>query len=77
MADTIITIPLDETTATAYHTASAEDQRKIQLLFRVLLREYTAPSNLSLRELMDDIGARAEAHGLTPAILDQLLHDDE
>jgi hypothetical protein len=77
MTDTLITIPLDKTTAAAYHTASAEDQRKIQLLFRVLLREYTAPSNLSLRELMDDIGTKAEARGLTPFILEQLLNHDE
>jgi hypothetical protein len=77
MADTLITIPLDEASADAYATASAEDQRKIQLLFRILLREYTAPSNLSLRELMDDIGGQAEARGLTPAILERLLHDDE
>jgi hypothetical protein len=77
MTDRMITIPLDEKTATAYHTASAEDQRKIQLLFRVLLREYTAPSNLSLRELMDDIGTKAEAQGLTPTILEQLLNDGE
>jgi hypothetical protein len=77
MTDTTITIPLDAASAVAYHTASAEDQRKIQLLFRVLLREYTAPSNLSLRELMDDIGAQAEARGLTPDILERLLNDDQ
>ena len=77
MADTIITLPLDAATATVYNTASSEDQRKIQLLFRVLLREYTAPSNVSLRELMDDISAKAEARGLTPEILEQLLHGDD
>jgi hypothetical protein len=76
MPDTLITIPLDEPTAAAYQMASAEDQRKIHLLFRVLLREYTAPSHLSLRELMNDIGAKAEARGLTPAILEHLLNDD-
>jgi hypothetical protein len=73
----MITIPLDAATAAAYHTASAEDQRKIQLLFRVLLREYTAPSSLSLRELMDDIGTKATERGLTSEILERLLHDDE
>ena len=77
MADTLITLPLDVATAAAYHTASSEDQRKIQLLFRVLLREYTAPSNVSLRDLMDDMSAKAEARGLTAEILDQLLHDDD
>jgi hypothetical protein len=77
MTNTTITIPLDEASATAYNTASAEDQRKIQLLFRVLLREFTAPANLSLRELMDDIGAQAEGRGLTPDILERLLSDDQ
>jgi hypothetical protein len=77
MTDTMITIPLDEATAAAYTTASVEDQRKLQLLFRVLLREYTAPAHLSLRELMDDIGAKAKARGLTPALLERLLNDDE
>ncbi len=77
MTDTTITIPLDEASAAAYNTASAEDQRKIQLLFRVLLREYTAPPNLSLRELMDDTGAQVEARGLTPDILERLLNDDQ
>jgi hypothetical protein len=77
MTDTPIMIPLDETTAAAYYTVSAEDQRKIQLLFRVILREYTEPSNMPLRELMDDIGTNAEERGLTPAMLEQLLNDDE
>ena len=76
MTDTTITLPLDAATAAAYTTASSDDQRKIQLLFQLLVREYTAPANLSLRELMDDISIKAEARGLTPEILEQLLHDD-
>ena len=77
MADTMIALPLDAATAATYNMASSEDQQKIQLLFRILLREYTAPSNLSLQELMDDISAKAEMRGLTPEILEQLLHDDD
>ncbi len=76
MTDTVITLSLDEATAAAYNTASPNDQQKIQLLFRVLLREYTAQSSLSLQELMDDIGAKATARGLTPAILEHLLNDN-
>lgn len=77
MADATITIPLDEATAAAYQAAAVEDQQKITVLFRVLLREYIAPSHLSLRDLMDRIGAEAEARGLTPEILEQLLSDGD
>ncbi len=76
MVDTTITIPVDADTARAYQVASAEDQRKIQLLLRLRLRELTSLPNVSLRELMDEIGAQAEARGLTPDILETLLQDD-
>lgn len=76
MVDTTITIPVDADTARAYQAASAEDQRKIQLLLRLRLRELTSLPNVSLRELMDEIGAQAEARGLTPDILETLLQDD-
>jgi HEPN domain-containing protein len=76
MADTTITIALDEATAEAYHMASTIEQQKMQLLLRVLLREFATSSTLSLRELMDDIGEKAVARGLTPDILEQLLHDE-
>ncbi|HMP06901.1 MAG TPA: hypothetical protein PJ982_11160 [Lacipirellulaceae bacterium] len=75
--DTTITLPLDAATADAYSRASSADQQKIQLLFRVLLREYIAPSHISLKELMNDISDKAQARGLTPEILKELLHDDE
>ena len=75
--DTTITLPLDAATAAAYSRASSADQQKIQLLFRVLLREYIAPSNMSLKELMNDISDKAQARGLTPEVLEELLRDDE
>jgi HEPN domain-containing protein len=77
MADTTITIALDEATAEAYNMASTIEQQKMQMLLRVLLREFATSSTLSLRELMDDIGEKAVARGLTPDILEQLLHDVE
>lgn len=68
---------------TGYHTVmstgmhmGAHHQMPLRLLFRVLLHEYMAPSNLSLRDLMDEIGSNAAARGLTPALLEQLLNDD-
>jgi hypothetical protein len=77
MTDTMITIPVDADTARAYQAASLEEQQKIQVLLRLRLRELTSMPNVSLRDLMDEIGTQAEARGLTPEILESLLHDDE
>lgn len=76
MQEAIITVPVDAETARAYHTASADDQRKIQLLLRLRLRELTELPLNSLAEIMDDIGAKAEARGLTPEILGAILCDE-
>jgi hypothetical protein len=77
MADTTITVTLDQATAEAYSLATPSDQAKMQLLFRLLLREYTSASSLPLSQVMDRISEEAEQRGLTPAILEQLLRDDE
>ena len=76
MPETVITIPVDAETAGAYHTASPDDQKKIQLLLRLGLRELAELPTDSIVEIMDDIGAKAEARGLTPEILEALLHDE-
>lgn len=73
MADTEITIPVDAETARVYQAASAEDQKKIRLLLRLRLRELADMPRSSLREIMDEIGAKAELRGLTPEILETLL----
>ena len=76
MADIVITIPVDDATARIYRTASAEDQKKIQLLLRLRLRELAEMPSGSLRAIMDMIGAKAEERGLTPDILETLLSDE-
>jgi len=75
MSETVITIPIDAETARVYHTASPNDQKKIQLMLRLRLRELAELPTGSLVEIMDEIGAKAEARGLTPEILEALLHD--
>jgi hypothetical protein len=77
MSDTTITVTLDPTTAAAYHTASTEEQQKIQLLVRLFVQEFTTATPQTLREIMDAIGAKALQRGLTPEMLEQLLTDDE
>jgi hypothetical protein len=77
MADTTITVTLDEATAAVYNTASPEAQAKMQLFLRLLLREYATSTTMPLRQLMDAISEEAAQKGLTPEILEQLLDDDQ
>lgn len=76
MSETVITIATDADTAAKYNAATDMERRKIQLLVRVLLQN-TPPSKKSLQQLMDEMSAEAQAKGLTPEILDELLQDDE
>ena len=76
MAHTTISIPVDEATALAYNQASAEEQKKIQILLRLRVNELFTQSDVSLQQVMDKIGAKAEARGLTPEILETLLRDE-
>jgi hypothetical protein len=71
-----ITIPMDAELAEVYKTASTEDQQKIQALVSIWLREIATSDSHALSELMDTISDRAQARGLTPEILDELLEDD-
>lgn len=76
MTNAIISIPVDEATAIAYNQASAEEQKKIQSLLRLRVQELFTRPDISLSQIMDDIGANAEAQGLTPQILETLLRDE-
>jgi hypothetical protein len=74
MATSTISIEVDADAARAFAEASAEEQRKFQLLLSLRLRELTTRPPRPLKEIMDEIGNRAEALGLTPEILESLLH---
>lgn len=76
MGTMTIPIPVDPETAQAFAKASAQDQRKYQLLLSLRLRELTSMPTRPLRVIMDEIGRKAEAQGLTPDQLAALLHDD-
>ena len=76
MATATISLEVDADTARAFSAASDEDRRKLQLLLRLRLRELTHRPARSLKEIMDEIGRHAEAHGLTPEILESLLRDE-
>jgi hypothetical protein len=77
MATAALTIQVSEEAARAFAQVSPEDQRKIQLLLDLRLRDLTISPlpRKSLQTLMDEIGNSAAARGLTPAGLESLLHD--
>ncbi len=73
MANPSITIPLDPQTARAYDSASPEEKRKIQALLSLWLRELAVGEYPCLQQVLDEVGNKAKARGLTPEILDSLL----
>lgn len=74
MTTATITIHVDPDAAKAFAGAPAEERRKLELLLNLRLQELTAPNGKSLKQVMDEIGAKAEARGLTPEILESLLN---
>ena len=75
MATASLTIQVSEEAAKAFASVSPEEQRKIQLLLDLRLRDLTASPlpKKSLQTVMDDIGRNAAACGLTAAELELLL----
>jgi hypothetical protein len=78
MATANLTIQVSEEAARVFAQVSPEDQRKIQWLLGLRLRDLTLspPPRKSLQTVMDEIGRIAAARGLTPAGLESLLNDD-
>lgn len=73
MANQNVTIPLDPEAARTYNAASPEEQRKIQALLSLWLRELSQSDSPSLQQVLDEVGRKARARGLSPEILDSIL----
>ncbi|HEY2412531.1 MAG TPA: hypothetical protein VGI40_09830 [Pirellulaceae bacterium] len=76
MTTATISIEVDADAAKVFAAASQEERQKLELLLALRLRELTSGPIRPLREIMDEMGAQAEARGLTPEILNSLLHDE-
>lgn len=74
IAMSAIIIPVDPDTARAFEQASAEEQRKLRLLLSLRLRELTTTPLPPLQTILDEVGREAQEKGLTPEMLDTLLH---
>jgi hypothetical protein len=75
MPESTITIEVDQQTAQAYSAAREEEQRKIQALLRLRARELAVEKGPNLDQILDEVGRKAKARGLTPEILDSLLRE--
>jgi hypothetical protein len=76
MNEPVIMIPTDAVTAARYVAASDEQRLKIHLLLRFLL-ERPLPSPDALLRRMDEMSDHAQARGLTPEILEEILNDPD
>jgi len=74
MAAEEITILVDADTARAYRAASDKQKQKLDLLLTLRLREALQAGG-SLERLMRDISQKARERGLTPDILESILHE--
>jgi hypothetical protein len=73
MQKVTITIPLDADTARAYESAAPNEKRKIEALLSLWMRELAAGEYASLQSVLDEVGRKAKARGLTADTLDSLL----
>jgi hypothetical protein len=56
-----------------YNSAAPEERRRIQALLSLWLRELATGDYPSLQQVLDEVGRKAKARGLTPEMFDSLL----
>jgi hypothetical protein len=76
MSTEAITTQGDTEAASVFNKAPAEEQRKMEALLSLWLKEIAAADPRPLKEVMDEIGREAQRRGMTPEILDSLLKDE-
>jgi hypothetical protein len=69
-----ITIRVDREAAKAYRAASEQERRKLDLLLSLRLQDALHPGE-SLKDLMRIISSKAQERGLTPEVLESILHE--
>lgn len=73
MTEVTLKLSVEPELAEAYFTASGTEVEKIKLLMDLVMRQVISPRKRTLPEIMDAMSDQAEANGLTPEILADLL----
>ena len=76
MSTEAITIQVDSEAASAFNRAPAEEQRKMEALVSLWLKEIAAADSRPLKEVMDEIGREAQRRGMTPEMLESILNGE-
>lgn len=76
MSTEAITIRVDSEAASAFNKAPAEEQRKMEALVSLWLKEIASADTRPLKDVMDEIGREAQRRGMTPEILESILNDE-
>jgi hypothetical protein len=69
-----ITIRVSPEAARVYNTTTDEQRRQLEALLSLKLTE-VARTTRPLKEIMSEMGRKAQARGLTPEILESLLNE--
>ena len=74
MATKSITVRVNAEAARIFEKASEEEKLKIEALLSLKLSQTTREKR-TLEEVMSEISQKAQKRGLTPEILDSILHE--
>ncbi|MFN8371595.1 MAG: hypothetical protein U0694_01775 [Anaerolineae bacterium] len=77
LTEPTITIPVDSELAERYNDAPPEIKAKIVQALNIRLREVVESEAETLEQVMRRVSRNAQARGLTPEILNEILSDDE
>ena len=70
-----IVIEVDDATSKAYHKFTAKTKEEFNRLVSLFLKKaINDAGSVDYRKMLDDMGRTAASNGLTPAILNELLH---
>ena len=68
-----ITLHVDPEAAKTYEAMTEEERNRIKAFLSLQLKGWFVPTEMTLRQAMDELGQEAEANGLTPEILESIL----
>ncbi len=73
MSKPTIVSPLNPEMLRVYESADPEEKRRMQMSLRSWLQDLALSESRTLEQIMDEVGNKAKARGMTPEILDSIL----